>query len=801
MKDNINEATLEARIAQVLRTTFPTYEDVNVIHQKSFSIKFGHHEVTVDSKEPSKRANRAICDILLTIGEQNIILLELKREGLSISEEDVDQGISYARLTHPMPPLTLISNGNDNYFYNTYTKEKLDVTSVDMEYLQSLTDKSFKLALNDFKNAVSVLLNKDYEIFSKIINKISEEKFKMLLGEIGDFSKPICTDFVFERQLIMEIQTHFSNKIPLVGIIGSAFSGKTNILYKFFEITKSDNVFLLYLDCSDHNYSILQQLANNFTDDAKVLITKDQIREWLINSLSDDTDAKFYLLIDNFNNDIPEIIKSEIIELIDIFKGVNHHTLYTIDEYNYKKVAYVENRQYKTLIGNQSKLIRLNELNDEEYASMMNHLFTKYHIFIEHGGHYTPEYRELRILRHLVNNYNGCVNDDCCGTIDAVPNLELLNIFSENKTYTSQLHDLYKKIACCFIEEREYRTKDTDLGIIAFGTGAVSTGMFKNKFPDFFEILLRSSFIVLREISEGVSVIYPKIPELVAKYAIDVIYEMILDEHKLKKDYNDICKFFIKIIEPIPFNDIVGTGVLMKIAENGFVDLFSELVQELLNLPPHKEIVSKGTKALMYSENVGSIEVDFEDDTDNGSFISNFLPYIILSQLARYPLGLIEDNEHSKYAFHVYLLNKVGSSNNILRRADVRSIQNMKPLKTYALKGVGEVICGKEGIIEPFVQSIQVCFSNITNDIELLYERAFKEDNFLLLWRIYLALKNLCVEPDTEYAIKIDKFLSRFKIYIYSFMSELLTKDLPDDKTKIELKEMLSNIDLSEINK
>jgi len=49
-----NEATLQARIDKVLNEVFPTFKDVKVEHQKSFSIKFGHHAVTVDLKEPSK---------------------------------------------------------------------------------------------------------------------------------------------------------------------------------------------------------------------------------------------------------------------------------------------------------------------------------------------------------------------------------------------------------------------------------------------------------------------------------------------------------------------------------------------------------------------------------------------------------------------------------------------------------------------------------------------------------------------------------------------------------------------------
>ena len=67
-----------------------------------------------------------------------------------------------------MPPITLISNAKDNYFYNTYTKEKLDISDIDFEYIKKLLENSFELALNDFKEAINILLNKDSDIFSRV---------------------------------------------------------------------------------------------------------------------------------------------------------------------------------------------------------------------------------------------------------------------------------------------------------------------------------------------------------------------------------------------------------------------------------------------------------------------------------------------------------------------------------------------------------------------------------------------------------------------------------------------------------
>jgi len=788
----INEATLEARLERVLTTVFPTFREVNVEHQKSFSIKFGHHNVDVDLKAPSTYPSRAILDILLTIGGKNIILLELKKESLALTDDDVSQGISYARLVHPMPPLTLISNGTDNQFYNTYTKEKIEATSVDLDFIQRLTDNSFHLATKDFKEAVNLLLNREPELFSKIINQITETKFQRLVGDIDDFKKPICNDFIIERQNIDKVISFFSGGASLVGIIGSAFTGKTNLLYQFFLKVKNEKNFLLYLDCNDHNYSIFQQLANHFTQNAKISITKDKIREWLINSLTDLPEGKFYLLLDNFNSDIPEAIKSEIIELIDIFKGVNHHTLYTLDEFNYKRVAYVENRQYKTIIGEQSKLIQLDELSDDEYNAANRFLFNKYRITIEHGGHYTPEYREPRILRHLVSIYRGEaeVDEGKFSKIDAVPNFNLLNAISANKTYTRQIHDLYQKITFCFFAEKELRKKDADLSIMASGSGAITTNSFKKFFPDDFGTLVKSSVVVFREIRNGMTIIYPKFQELIAKHSIPIISKLIIQENSQSKRIEELCTLLIDTVTPIPYCDIVATGVLMEIARKNEVDLFSELVQQLLKIPPRFEKVEGGTKILMYSEGVGHVQISFEDDMDEGGFVADFLPYAILSQIAAYPLGLVDNEEYSVYAFHLYLMYEVGSSKEFLRRADVRSLQNMKPLESFDWEGVGHLISGHEGIIEPIVQSIQKCFLSIPEEIKRLYERGFEENNVNLLYRIYLALRTMTNYTDSRLAEIAEDYVERFDEYFNVFMADFISKDIenPDERDKLRLK-------------
>jgi len=787
----INETELEARIDGLLATVFPTFKEVKVEHQRSFTIKFGHHNVQINHKDPKKNWNRAIFDILLTAGGTNIILLELKKQSLKLTDADRDQGISYARLVHPMPPITLISNGTENRFFNTYTKEKIDKTSVDMAYLMTLLDNSFDLAVNDFKNAVNLLLNRDPQLFSKVINQITEDKFLRLQGEINDFSKPISPEFLLKRDSVNKVEALFLEGSPLVGVVGSAFAGKTNLLYQFFLKVKNENNFMLYLDCNDHNYSILQQLANHFTQNAKILITKDKIREWLINSLMELQDGKFYLLIDNFNNDIPEDIKSEIIELIDIFKGVNHHTLYTIDEFNFKKIAFVDNRGYKTIIGEQSRLIQLDELNDSEFDNAHGFFFTNFKIGFERGGHYTPEYREPRILRHLLTLYAENIKEKQFVKIDAVPNLELLNSFAANKTYTRQIQDLYKKIAFLFFAEKDYRKTQPDLSIMAVGSGAITTNIFREKFPQDFDALIRSSVVVIRELENGISVIYPKFQELIAVHSIEVIGRLLVEENKNGKSIENLCDILIDQLIPVPFCDIVGAGVLQHIALAGEDILFSDLVKYLLEKPPVFKKLKGGTEVLMYSEGLGHARIAFEDDMEDGGFVDDFLPYPILSQLAAFPMGEILEDGQNDFSFHLSLLNKIGSSKDLIRRADVRSLKNMKQLATFELQKEGFFISGEEGIIEPIVQSILKCFCVIPHEIEKLYQSALMERNTNLLYRLYLALRTMESVIDPDLARISKDFMMQFNSYFNDFLAGHLADSEKDPQEREALKARL----------
>ena len=96
------EAQLETRAKEALLKSLPWLDGKSIKQQVSFTIRFGHAVVTVNGKERERIIGRA--DILVSVDGKPTLVLELKRPGLGINEDDVEQGLSYARVLQRHAP-------------------------------------------------------------------------------------------------------------------------------------------------------------------------------------------------------------------------------------------------------------------------------------------------------------------------------------------------------------------------------------------------------------------------------------------------------------------------------------------------------------------------------------------------------------------------------------------------------------------------------------------------------------------------------------------------------------------------
>lgn len=765
---SLNEATLTARLHKILETVFPSFSAMNIEHQGSFSLKFGHHNVKVDMKDPSKYPNRAIFDMLLRSNGLNLMLVELKKEGHAITEDDVKQGLSYARLLPKMPPIVLISNGIENRLYDTYSMQKCNEDSIDLKFIQDRINSSFSLAISDFKNAINFLLNRRPELVGKVVSKISLDRFQIQMGEIDDLNKPICKDFQIKRKIIKRIYKKATNGENVIGLLGHAFSGKTNILYQYFrEYGFQPHHYILYINLKDNNFSIFQQLAQEFSKETKDYISKDKIRDWFMSLLHTEQETRFMLLVDNLQKGIPDEITNEFLELVSLFKGSNHSIIYTIDEWSYKQIAYETDRNYKTLIGSLTQIFRVNDLNRREFQAVNKWLFKTCRTIIPLGGQFCEEYRKLRVLRVMAATYSkNAIMDGAYSRFGTIADLDLIMTIANNKIFTKNIHQIYKKLSVAFLKDESIRKQIPELNIVAKTMGAFSLNTFKREFPDDYLAIIKSGLVAERTYRKNLDVIIPNVPELLLFHSIELITMLLTSKQPAAVE---LYKTFIALCEQQPSSDIMGAAVLRAIGEKD-PGLFTSLIEQCLNDPPEKQSIKKGTEILAFSKNYGHIKFKFDTDMEEESLIAQHLPFSILSQLVDRPLAAEDQFGNRVNDLFMDLLLKLASIPQFSQRVQTGSFDMTMSVLGSELPKAGYILSPKNGIIETLVQSIQKCFLIDHILILNLCEKAIETKSYAAIWRIYLALNALQGIADvtlelTARKIEFNARLAFYKVY------------------------------------
>jgi hypothetical protein len=526
---------------------------------------------------------------------------------------------------------------------------------------------------------------------------------------------------------------------------------------------------------------MFQHLANQFTKNLKYPIGKDKIREWIILSLNNSEDVKFVFLFDNFDFNISEILKTDIVELIDLLSGSKHSIVFTIDSISYKSISKDKYRNYDTIWGSNTHILKVNELSLDEFDDAGKLVFEVSNSFFESGAYFAIEYRLPRILRLLASF---CRTE--CETLPenqglrilAVPDYETLKILANNGAFGNEMAGLFEKLTIAFLKDRN----NNDSGVLRLAAqhGGISFSSVTSVFKNDLDTLLKSGFVTQHRLQDGESIIYPKIPELIAYYGINYITRLLIRDYK-SRDIKDVYSDFEKYCSSFINNDIVGARVLINIGEKGLIDLFNELIKYLISLKPTKSAIKNGTKALMLIDEKSQVNLQFEGDGFDEGFIGNLFPFLVLSQLAGYPMRIEGAEDREMYDFHLGLILDIAECPYLLARISNFTFGNLPPIKSYEFKDVGTIICGEAGIIEPIVQSIQKCFYTIPDQIERLYNYAFEKRIFQVIWRIYLALRDEVNIVDETISKQAQDFMVRFEKEFPELFKEILENNRDSD--------------------
>ena len=147
----------------------------------------------MDGRAQSQVTARA--DVLLYFREQPLAVLELKRSGQAIDSSDVEQGLSYARIIHPRPPLVVVTNNSEVLVLETHTGKEWKPTA-----FSNLLKQATRVANDDLKRAIATLMGSNPHIWVPAIRQASALAIEELSEKWDEQLVPFVPEFLIPAQ-------------------------------------------------------------------------------------------------------------------------------------------------------------------------------------------------------------------------------------------------------------------------------------------------------------------------------------------------------------------------------------------------------------------------------------------------------------------------------------------------------------------------------------------------------------------------------------------------------------------------
>ena len=282
------------------------FEMSEISLEKSFSIRLGKNKHLV----------RGRSDILCHINGKNLFVVELKKDSLTISQEDIDQGISYARLLDNIAPFTIVSNGSETKVFDSVTKKELTGTNISEQSdfwrndCTLSTDEDLRIRYTALKSFVS-FSDSNLKIFCEAQVK---DRMSPIVGNIEDSSSKFIKDLHVKRKILHDIFDKFIQKEASVfGIVGNAGVGKTSSMCSL-ALKSLQNNFVFFYNAALINKSPLHYISQDLNlffsgkNDSEIVLKK-------LNEFGRTLNKKIIIFIDAIDENINANFSQEISEI------------------------------------------------------------------------------------------------------------------------------------------------------------------------------------------------------------------------------------------------------------------------------------------------------------------------------------------------------------------------------------------------------------------------------------------------------------------------------------------------------
>ncbi|MHA6530955.1 type I restriction endonuclease [Paenibacillus sp. BAC0078] len=734
----MNEATFEAQFNSAIQQVFPNYASLGIKHQLIFSFKVGHEDITV---RPSVKRPRL--DVLLKHNNINLAIMELKKPNHPLTDEDRLQGLSYASLLLSHPPIVIISNGNETQYYNSSDGTPLDMQGLDATQLEKVFETASKVAMLGRNEAIRTLLGKDPILWKEAIETLNQRGFENQSSSIEQYSEAIAESFHLPRNSVHQIKKLLNSNNPVIAVTGNPLVGKTNVLYQLCQL--EDQPFVpLYINTIDCTGGIFQYIANYFNERFFSVTSENDARHWFRHGITTVHPAgKLVLIIDDVRYTQTNLIH-EIDELIKLcVDSTSCSLIIACDSSTFAKMSTVEGRPgKKSLIGKKALKVKIENLSDDELEQANTYLMETQSARFDMGAKYSKELRVPRILRMIVSGLPKELKPDTILIIPSSLHYRSLDWIKDSFSADVKFMNDMVNLVTAALDQESYESSNPIVKMASYGRGSVLYTVAEGILGEGrLERLLEQGHIELFTDKEENRYVMPKVPELLAAVAIEVILKNVSG---LK--FEEVLVYVLDTCERLPYGDLIAANVFMKLSLNPVFPVI-KLFENLIHNQPVKEKAGGDFTGALYSDELGLVtippELFFTPEEDTLLF-ANLFPWLVLSQLVTQPF--IQEGEDITDGWYVYrtILTIVGGYPNVLRRFDpLLNIMEPFSIPTHEMrskKGLeGEVICGEMGIIEPITFAMQQGFYLVPDEMIKICKTAVNEDNPFLSHRLHNA--------------------------------------------------------------
>jgi hypothetical protein len=309
----LNEEEIKNNVILPYLTAIGFNQD-RVKFETNFTLRLGRNAKIKIPPQMYRKSGRL--DILCHENGKNFFIIEVKAEGISIDDDDVDQGVSYARALPKIAPYVIITNGSETRIVDSINKQELGHTL--FEDSGSPKELKFEISIDEILSAHYQELKNFISYTPHNLSVFNEAhlntRMSSVRGDSTKLSKKYVPElFVEDQDILREFSDFLASDSSVFALTGEGGVGKTNYMCDLTERHSNEHIALFYLG-SEIYPDIWTAIKNDFNWIFSESLEIDHIIHRLTDLLSDS--AKLIIFIDAIDEVVRVSFQQELDDLV-----------------------------------------------------------------------------------------------------------------------------------------------------------------------------------------------------------------------------------------------------------------------------------------------------------------------------------------------------------------------------------------------------------------------------------------------------------------------------------------------------